>query len=316
MVATVILIFIILPFILPQYTRHLVILSFIWSVVAVCWNLLLGYSGINSFGNLVFFAMGGYLSAWLALNMGASPWIGMLSAGCLALLVSVAIGILTLRLRGIYTALFTFALQEMLRYMALLPEATPWTGGPIGLLGVPHFSIANFSSVYLDYYLGFGLFLVTLFVLYKILNSKIGLALVAMRESEISARTSGVNILRFRLIALMVSAFFTGVAGSFYAHYIGIMTDESLSFLLMVSIIFMILIGGLGTLYGPIVGSFLYTFLNEYSKSAIAGAVRPIAISVVLILILIFIPSGIVGSIHSKPHLPLKLRFRKTTNRT
>ncbi len=311
----IVIFFIVLPLFSGLYNLHLITLCFIWSTVAICWNFLLGYSGISSFGNLAFFAVGGYSSAWLAINLSVSPWLGIFIGGCFALLLSVFIGFLTFRLRGIYCALFTFALQEMLRYIVLLPEATKWTGGPIGLIGVPRFTLANFESIYVNYYLGFGVLLITSLAIYKILNSRIGLAVKAMAQSEIYAKTLGIDVFKIRIIAFMVAAFFTGIAGSFSAHYLGVVTDEYLSFFLMVSIIFMILIGGLGTFYGPIAGAFMFTFISEYFKGVLAGAIRPIAIGAIVIIILIFLPSGILEATRKlfhylKPKLAERLQAR------
>lgn len=300
------LFFIVFPFFSGSYNLHLVILCFIWSTVAICWNLLLGYSGISAFGNLVFFAVGGYSSAWLAINLSVSPWIGIFIGGCFALLLSIIMGFLTFKLRGIYTALFTFAFQEMLRYIVLLPEVTRWSGGPIGLLGVPGFTLANFDSAYLNYYVGFGVMLITNLAIYKTLNSRIGLAIKAMAQSEIYAKTLGINVLKTRLFTFIVAAFFTGIAGSFSAHYLGVVSDEYLSFSQMVSIIFMILIGGLGTFYGPIVGAFIFTFISEYLKGILAGAIRLIAIGVLVVIILIFIPSGILETVRKLFHLIIR----------
>lgn len=304
-------IIIVFPFFSGPYNIHLFILCFLWSIVAICWNLLLGYAGISSFGNLIFFAVGGYSSAWFSINMGVSPWIGIFIGGFLALLISILMGVLTFRLRGVYTALFTFACQEMLRYIVLLPEATKWTGGPIGLIGAPGFTLANVDSLYLNYYLGFGILLTTILVINKLLNSKVGLAIKAMAQSEIYAKTLGIDIFKTRLIAFLIAAFFTGIAGSFSAHYLHAVSDEYLSFTLMVSIIFMILIGGLGSFHGPIVGAFIYTFFSEYLKSVISGAIRLIVISTVIMVIVVIFPAGILESIRKLFHSVLKLKASK-----
>jgi len=301
---------IIFPLLSVTYYVHLVILSFLWSIVAVCWNLLLGYSGISSFGNLVFFGVGAYSSAWLTINMGVPPWLGIFIGGLLASFMSILMGALTFRLRGVYVALFTFASQEMLRYIVLLPEATKWTGGPIGLLGVPGFKLSNFNSLYLNYYLAFGILLITILSIHKLLNSRTGLALNAMAQSEIYAKTLGINIFKTRLIVFSIAAFFTGIAGSFFAYYLHVVTDEYLSFTTMVSIIFMILIGGLGTFYGPVAGAFIYTIFSEYLKGILSGAIRLIVISMAIMIITILFPSGILEAIRKPFRSALKPKVR------
>ncbi|MBS7621388.1 branched-chain amino acid ABC transporter permease [Candidatus Bathyarchaeota archaeon] len=297
--AAVLFICIVFPLFASAYNIHLAILCFVWSVIAMNWNLLLGHAGIPSFGNLVFYAVGGYSSAWLAINMGVSPWVGILVGGLLALILGISIAFLTFRLRGVYVALFTFAFQEMLRYIVLLPEATKWTGGPIGLMRVPRFTLANFRSIYLDYYLGFVILLINILVVYKMLNSRIGLAIKAMAQSETYAKTLGVNTFKYKLIIFIIAAFFTGIAGSFSAHYLRAVSDEYLSFMLMVSIIFMILIGGLGTFYGPIFGAFAYTIFSEYLKGVLPGEIRLLVISVAIIAIVILFPRGILEAMHN-----------------
>ena len=283
------------PFLLQRYLVHIIIICFIWAVVAMCWNLLLGFSGIAAFGNLLFFGVSAYATAYWSLKWGLSPWIALIVGGLLGILAGLIIGSPTMRLRGIYVALFTFASEELVRNVVIQTELAPWTGGAIGLSNIPTFTIAGEPSITLSYFMGLTIFLMTATVIYRLVTSRFGLAIVSIRESENFAAALGVNIYRHKMLVFIVAACFTGVAGSFYSSYLTGVSDETLSFLVLVNIIFMIVMGGLGSFHGPIIGAFLFVFLNEYLRGLLQY--RLIIIGALIPLILVFFPRGIAGLI-------------------
>jgi len=300
---------VIFPIFDNPFEETVMITFFMWTVLAVSWNLLLGFGGIPAFGNLTFFAVGGYTSAYLGLH-GYLPWAAILVGTTFSAIVGLGMGAPTLRLRGIYVALFTFASEELLRNTVLLADLVPWTGGSLGLQGVPHFPIDTRWLSLFNYYFAFGILLLTCGSVFLLLRSRVGLALISVRESELYAESLGVNVYRHKLLAFILSALFSGFVGAFYAHYTGAFTPSNLSFTLLLQILVMILIGGLGTQIGPVVGAFILTFLSEYLRASLAGQVALFRLAVIGLLIpivLILFPSGLARLVD---------RFRKPLRRT
>ncbi len=270
---------------------------FMWAVIAVSWNLLLGYGGIPAFGNLAFFGLGGYTSAYLAIH-GFSWWVAMLVGTMFSVGLGLVMAAPTSRLRGIYVALFTFAFEGLLGNVVLLGEMVPWTGGSLGLQGVPHFPIDPSWLDPFNYYSAFGILLASAISIHMLLRSRVGLALMSVRESELYAESLGVNVYRQKLLAFMVSAFFTGLIGSFYGFYTGAFTATGLSFMLLLQMLVMVLVGGLGTQFGPILGAFVVTFGSEYLRASLTGEIalfRLIVIGLLIPIVLIIYPSGLIS---------------------
>lgn len=292
--------FLILPFIVGDFNTVILITAFIWSIVALSWNLLLGFSNIWAFGNLVFFAGGGYTAAYLSLKAAFSPLIGLFIGGMVGALLGLLVGVPVLRLKMIYVALFTFSTQLFIQSIFLLPEMSPYTGGPIGLQFLPQFTVPGINFVILNYYIGLILFITTIIAIWIFQNSKVGKGLRAIAGSEEAAQTIGINIYKYKVIAFTFSGFFTGVAGAYYAYFFGSITVTVLSFDLLVSIIFMIVVGGMNSFLGPILGVFTITFLNEYMRSSIPGLLsnfRIIILGIAIIVILLAYPTGLAGLI-------------------
>lgn len=286
---------VVFPYFGNPFDRTVMITFFVWAVLAVSWNLLIGYGGIPAFGNLAFFAIGGYTSGYLSIH-GYAPWFSILVGTMSSAVLGLIMGAPTLRLRGIYVALFTFAFEELLRNIVLLPELIPWTGGSLGLQTIPYFTIDPSWLQLFNYYVGFGILLLNCGLVYLFLRSRMGLALISLRESELYAESLGVNTYRHKLLAFGLSALFSGLAGGFYAHYTGAFTGSNLSFTLLLQVLVMILIGGLGTQLGPVIGAFMLTFASEYLRAYLMGQlamIRLVAIGALIPTILILFPSGL-----------------------
>lgn len=283
-----------LAFLLPlflkdSYFRHILIMVFLWIVLGVAWNLLAGYTGQVSFGHASFFGVGAYTAGIIFKHLGVSPWYGMVAGGLIAVLFAVPMGLLCFRLRGPYFALAMLALAEVLRLIA-----TNWVGFTNGMIGI--LIIPTFKSKLPYYYLIAALALVSLITVMRIVGSKPGYWFLAIREDQDAAESMGVPTTRYKLLSLCISAFFTGIAGSFYLNYMGFI-DPSIVFSLpdiSIMVILVAIIGGVGTIWGPALGAFIMVVLSEIIRSTIGGA-HLLVMGVIVVAIIIFLPQGVTG---------------------
>ncbi len=284
----------ILPLIIESpYIIHILIIFFIYAIIASNWDLLMGYAGIFSLGQLSFFVAGGYTSGILVRWFGVSPWLGLFAGGVTAALVGLGLGLPSLRLRGIYVALLTLAFNEILKVFILSFGPGSIFGGTMGLLEIPPFQIGGFVFEKIhDYYLILAIFSISTFLIYKIIRSPVGLAFIALRDSESLAVSRGINAYSCKLLVFTVSAFMTGVAGVLYAHTFSIISLESLSFNLMFLLLAMIVIGGWGRFPGSILGTFTLVFLYEYLHFILIW--RLVIIGLMEIIIIVVTPSGLI----------------------
>lgn len=271
-----------------RFMLHLGGLAFVWAVVASYWNLLNGYSGIISLGNMGFMALGAYTSAVLSIEFGLSPWI-TIAVGALVsmILVTVILGLPVLRLRGIYIALLTLVFADAMP--SIITITRDYTGGGIGLLGIP--TLLPDLEKWQSYYFALSFFLVAEFALYRIIHGKTGMAFVALRDSEQLAVALGVDRFREGLKVFAISAFATGAAGALYAHLLGQISPAMLGIDQFLMVLSMWLLGGAGTFFGPIIGAGLITFGGEYLR--VAGELRLGLFGAVILITVMFFPGGI-----------------------
>ena len=274
-----------------SYLIHLLVVCLIFAVVASNWGLQVGYSGIYNFGHYGFFAIGAYTAAVLSVSFSVSPWAGMVAGATAATLAGLVTGLPTLRLKIIYFALFTFSFQ-MLIYTFVMINVGGLTGGNEGLYLIPSLQIGdirfNHYSKVPAYYLALSIFLLSTVVLYRVVHSRLGVAFKALRDSFDYAISRGISPYKYKLIAVLVSAFFTGLIGGFYAYYMGVLGPTILSWGILIVGNAMLVIGGLGTFYGPIVAAFVLTVAAE-SLSGL-GAYRYIIIASIMIAALLITP--------------------------
>jgi branched-chain amino acid transport system permease protein len=272
-----------------------------YAVLTASWNLICGYTGIFTFGHQAFFGIGAYASALLAMRVGLSPWLGLLVGGGIASLLGFFIGLPCLRLRAApYIAIMTLAFSEIVRISCM--NLVGLTRGELGLWGIPNFpnvvlpaiGIVSFGggSRIPSYYLMLTIFAITMGAVYFLVRSPAGLALRSLRDSQEAAESLGVHVTYYKLLAFVTSAFFAGIIGSFYAHYILILTPTSVfSVGTMVEIMAMALIGGLGTFLGPVMAAFGLTMGLEYLR--FLGDYRFIAYGIILVVVVLFLPEGL-----------------------
>ena len=271
----------------------------IFVIFASSWNLLTGYAGQLNLGHAAFFGIGAYTSAMLAIKLGVSPWIGLFLGGLLAAGSRLLLGIPALRLSGPYLAITTIGFAEILRLVAM-----NWVGltrGSLGLYGIPPlpgFWGIRFTSELTYYYVALAGVAWALFCFRRLTRSEFGLSLQAMREDEPGAQSIGINTNSYKLAVFTISAFFGGFAGALFAHYQRLISPDLLSLGETFQALTMTMIGGLGTLTGPVMGAVLLTFLSEglrFVEDLVKMDVRMIIYGCLLIMTILFMRGGIVG---------------------
>jgi len=280
-----------------SYVLHLLIMIFFYAVLSEAWNILGGFAGQFSLGHAAFFGLGAYTSTLLFISWGVSPWLGMFASAGLAIIYGLIIGLLCFRLRGPFFSLVTIAFSEVLRLLFL--NWGSLTGGAVGLL-VP---LLGDSPVYFQflsripyYYILLIMMLTLVYVAYKIRNSQIGLYFIAIREDEDAAQSIGINIVQYKVFALTISVFFIALAGTFYAQYIlFIHPDSAMSVNFSVEMALPAIIGGMGTICGPLIGSLILTPTSEFIRALLGGGYAGVHLTIngaILVLVVILMPDG------------------------
>lgn len=284
-------------FISTSYYTHILIMLFFYAFLAAAWNIIGGYGGQLSLGHSVFYGVGAYTSTLLSVHFNLSPWLGMLAGGLLATLVSVAIGYPCFRLRGPFFAMGTLAILEVFRIMTVY--FSDLTEGSVGVSIPLKFGLRNliFEDKKAYLYIMLGLFFLVIFISRWIERSKFGYHLVALREDEDAAESAGVNVSRTKLKALMISAFLTSIAGTFHAQY-ALYIDPSGEFSMSLSVLMaiMVILGGAGTLLGPILGALILVPLQEVLRAWFGGSLQGLHLFIygwLLIIAVLFLPNGI-----------------------
>lgn len=283
------------------YLLHVLILAMVFAIFAAAWNLVTGFAGLKTFGHHAFFGIGAYVSALLGIHLGLSPWLTIWLAAAVAALFGLFIGVPILRIRSMpHVAIVTLAFAEIVRIT--ISNLQSITRGELGLWGIPAFegfTLPLIGEVVFSpavkvwyYYLALLLLVLSMALVTLMMRSKVGLAMVAMRDAEDAAESLGVNLARFKLLVFGVSAFLVGVAGAFYAHYIGILTPSAaVGADLIILVIAMVLVGGLGTLSGPLVGALILTVLGEMLR--VLDDYRLLIYGALIILSVLFMPRGL-----------------------
>jgi len=294
-----------LPPLMPKYALEVLISILFFGYLGACWNILGGYGGQFSFGHAAFFGLGAYTSTLLFLHWGVSPWIGMLAGGLLAAGFGLFAGYLSFRygLRGPYFSLVTLAFAEMLRVVAVNWKAV---GSSLGLV-VPNRGSAPALFLFAEklpyYYVILTMAVGALVITRAMERSRMGYALAAIRENEDAAEAAGVDALSTKLSAMALSSFLTALGGTFYAQYFSYI-DPSLTFGPAISIggLLPAIVGGAGRVTGPLLGSFVLTPISELTRAALRGRAGAdiMLYGLVLILVISFLPNGLVGWIRAR----------------
>ncbi|HXF74233.1 MAG TPA: branched-chain amino acid ABC transporter permease [Actinomycetota bacterium] len=276
------------------YVIELAITTLIWATLNQSWNLQLGVGGVWNFAQLAIFAIGGYTAAILSLRAGLNPWLSLPVGGLAAAAVAVAIGIPTLRLRGIYAALLTFSFGEVVRLLVISDESG-FTGGTFGLSGVPGLGFERMDPVSAQrayYWAALALATLTAVAVAVFIRSPLGAALTALRDAPGYAAARGVSPLLMQVVTFAWSAFIAGVAGSFYAQYFHVISPSVMGLAPMSLFVAMLVVGGLGTFSGPLVGTVLIMVLGEWLRGA--EQLRLVIVGAILLAVVVLAPRGLV----------------------
>lgn len=292
------------PF-LPKYPLEILISVLFFAYLGLAWNILGGYAGQFSFGHAAFFGIGAYTSTLLFLRAGLSPWLGMLAGGVLAAGFGLFEGYLSFRygLRGPYFSLVTLAFAEMLRVVAVNLKVV---GASIGLV-IPTSAAAPALFVFAHklpyYYVILALTAGALLLTRVLARTRLGYALVAVRENEDAAEAAGVNALGAKLSAMALSAFLTALGGTFYAQYFAYI-DPTITFGPGISIqgLLPAIVGGAGTVLGPLLGAFVLTPVSELTRALLRGRAGAdiMLYGLVLMLVISFLPQGLIGWLRTR----------------
>jgi branched-chain amino acid transport system permease protein len=308
---------IVLPFLVGS-NRWITLMTVvvIYVVLASGLNIVVGFTGLLDLGYVAFYAIGAYYTAIifnsvLKVKFGVDiddywwlTWVNFLVGGLIAALAGVLIGYPTLRVRGDYLAIMTLGFGEIIRIVA-----NNWVGltrGPSGITGIPKpefFSFA-FQSQRSLYYLGLAIALLSLWVISRIVRSRIGRAWTAIREDEVAAEAMGIHTSRYKLLSYATGAFFAGAIGVFFGHYLNYISPSS--FMLMESflILSLVVLGGMGNIAGPVLGATIWIALQEWLRDFTFVQTHPemrgIAMGLVLVLLMVFRPQGLLGSVRVK----------------
>jgi branched-chain amino acid transport system permease protein len=294
-----------LPLVATAHQTHVLIQILLFAYLTYCWNILGGFAGQLSFGHALFMAAGAYTSTLLLLNAGISPWIGMLAGGAVAAALGLFIGYLSFRYRikGTYFALVTLAFTEIARNIAL---NTPAIGGAMGLyipIQTNDFWQLKFVDKSAYYYLVLGFLLLVLAVTAWLERSAIGHRLLAIRENEDAAQALGINLMRYKLFATALSAFLTAFGGTLYAHYVTFIDPQTLLNMNMaLEITIYSIVGGIGTLWGPLLGSVFLVPMAEVIRATFGqsyAGIHLVVYGAVLMGVILFAPDGLMGFIRS-----------------
>jgi len=280
---------VLLPFIVrPAIASEI----WIFAIFGLGLNLLLGYTGLLSFGQSTFFGSAAYVAGWLLKHYGINVFFALgigVGVGALSALV---VGYLCVQRSGLYFIMLTFALNQLFYFIAY--QWTSVTGGEDGMPGVPRPALAgiDFTNPLVYYALVSVLFLAALWIMKRIVESPLGKILQAIRENEVRAEAVGYNVPRFKLLAFVIGGAFSGLAGVLYAMLFGIVPLEAIGFVFSGNVLFATLIGGSGSLYGPVIGSFVFIWLSESVSTLWAR--WPLLLGVAFVIVVLFLRGGVV----------------------
>jgi branched-chain amino acid transport system permease protein len=276
-----------------EYILHTAVLAGIYVILASSLNITNGYTGLFSFGHAAFYGIGAYTAAILATRLGWGFALTLPAAGVVAAAFGAALALPTLRLSGIFLALVTIGFQEI-AYLVTLN----WIGltrGPMGIPGIPPAALFGVelrgNAAY--YWLVLALDVLTLFVLSRIVTSRVGRAFVAIREDELAAEASGIPAFRMKVLSFVIATFFAGIAGAFFAHHARFVSADSFRLDETFVILTMLIVGGLGSLAGPVIGAVALVILPEASR--FLAEYRGVVYGLILIGVILFRPEGVAG---------------------
>ncbi len=284
-----------------EYAYHLLVMAGIYAILTLSLNLVVGYTGLAVLCQGGFACVGAYTSALLALECGVPAWLGTAAGGALAALIGGGLALCTVRLKGDCLALATFGFSVIV--YAVAKNWTLVTRGPLGLPGIPPFRLfgSELSRALPHFVLVTAAAAATYWLLRRIVRSPFGRVLAAIRDDELAAEVLGKNVGRYKLQSMLVSAFFAGVAGALYAHYVSFIDPGTFSVMESVAVLLMVVFGGMGSLTGSVLGASILVLLPEALRflglpNAFAAPIRQMIYGSLLVLVVLKRPQGLMGA--------------------
>jgi len=274
----------------------------IFAIFALSLDIIVGYLGELSLGHAAFFAIGAYVSALLGVNLEWSFWVTLPFAALVTGLIGILIGIPSFRVKGPYFAIVTLGFAQIIGLV--ITNSISITRGPMGItkipapkLSLPFLPKVEFNTELSYYYVVLSLIVVSVFITLRMIGSRSGRAIVAIRENDVLAESIGINIYRYKLFAFGISTMLAGVSGAAYAHYFRVITPHLADLYYMSNALIMVVVGGAGSVAGALIGAFIFTILPEVLR--IVEDTRLIIFGVILLLSIIFLPQGVSGALRS-----------------
>ncbi|NLG66366.1 MAG: branched-chain amino acid ABC transporter permease [Actinobacteria bacterium] len=317
---------VLLPFVIKS-DRWLTLFTIvlIYVVLASGLNIVVGFTGLLDLGYVAFYAIGGYYTAVIFVQVLKNgfgipiqdlwwlAWVNLLVGGGMAALAGAVLGYPTLRLRGDYLAIMTLGFGEIIRIVA--NNWVSLTRGPSGISGIPKFALGDFvfKSNFRSYFLILVLAVISLFLVSRLVRSRVGRAWTAVREDQVAAAAMGINTSRYKLLSYASGAFFAGVMGVFFGHYLNFIHPSNFKLMESIVMLCLVVLGGMGSIVGPAVGAAIWITLQEWLRDfpfvEAHPEIRGMAMGLVLVMLMIFRPQGILGG--SRMALHMKLRRRR-----
>jgi branched-chain amino acid transport system permease protein len=280
----------ILPYLIQDpYWLHVYIITCLNICLAVSLRVLWNV-GLLSCGHAAFMGLGAYASALLALKAGISPWLGMPLGALLAGGVAIGLGYPALRLTGIYFVILSFAFNEV--FFLITTRLREFAGGPSGLVSIPRPGGLPPGKMAYAYFVSF-VFLITVVVLLRFERSRVGRIWLAIRDTDLRSRCVGLQTTHYKLFAFGVSSFFAGLIGGVYAHYISFISPSDFTIWQSVYVQLYMIVGGVGSFAGPLVGSSVLTVLTEFIRAA--GPLQSVVYGIMMAAVMLFLPGGLIS---------------------
>jgi len=279
------------------YVLRILIFANMYVIFAVSWDLLSGYTGQINFGHALFFGVAAYTSALLNLHLNWPPWVTIPIGALASMIAGLVVCLPALRLRGPYLSLVTLAFPLIL--LGVVFAFTDFTGGEWGISGIAPIS----SDRTVVYYISMVIMVISVLIMWKLTDAKsslvrTGIVFHAIREDEIAARASGINTVRYKMLAFAVGGFFAGIAGAFLAHFMRIAGPSNLDLFLSFQVIIWAVFGGICSIYGPVAGVYILHPLMEFLR--VVPEYRILIFAGIVVVILLFMPEGIAVWVRDK----------------
>lgn len=251
---------------ISSYYLSILIYANVIAIFAASWDLLVGRTGLISLGHALFFGIAGYSTALLFKSYGLPIWITIPLATLFSSMISLFIGFICLRVKGPYLALVTMAFPLILSNIFSWSPLIPIFGGEFGIRGLPSFfpQLSIRSQRIAEYYLTLILLFISAVIIYKIANSKTGIVFISILDDEVASKACGINVTRYKLMSFITSGFFASLAGCIQAHLLKVANPPMFSLTLSFAVVIVTFLGGIGTIYGAIVGAYIYLLLDNY----------------------------------------------------